>query len=425
MEVENNDIENLVAQLVRMIKNRSLNEPGAVASPELGDLQEAVNYLENCLYEINRYLGHLSRGQLSVEPLSRKNYLAANLKQIHSDLKNLTWQTNQVAQGDYKQRVDFLGEFSVSFNKMISQLEEREQIMTERAAALLQSKLLLVSIVDSIKEWLLVLDTETCEVLFVNLAAKQQQSTNYCLEADSCHLYQEGLHRCIEIVRASKGSTADYAPIEHRCVCMHRRPRFLTIRPYPLDWNGRSACAFLISDVTETKDREEKLQTLAFKDELTGVFNRRYGLAEIDKLILAREDFLLCFIDIDRLKYVNDTFGHASGDEYISSVADIVQASMRSSDTLCRYGGDEFILVMRNCPDSAGRQKLADARRKIVEDSTAFPKCISYGFTHVTRENTLAFDELLGLADKEMYEFKVANRQKGAEGLSDRESPGP
>jgi diguanylate cyclase (GGDEF)-like protein len=284
--------------------------------------------------------------------------------------------------------------------------------MTERAAALLQSKLLLVSIVDSIKEWLVVLDTETRDVLFENLAARRQQSTNFCLAADSCRLYRDGLHNCIEDVKSHGNSAADfsYPAVEHRCVCTHRRPRFLIIKAYPLEWNGKSACAFLISDVTENKDKEEKLQNLAFKDELTGVFNRRYAMAEIEKLILGKEDFLLCFIDIDRLKYVNDTFGHAAGDEYIFSVAQILQENMRSSDMLCRYGGDEFVMVMQNCPDRIGRQKLVSARRKIIEDSTNFPKCISYGFTHVTDGNTLDFEGLLELADKDMYEFKTNRR---------------
>ena len=336
MEVLVDDVENLTAQLVRMIKNRAQNTPESVKTKELEDLQSAINYLENCLYEINQYMGHLSRGELSVEPLSRKNYLAANLKQIQSDLKSLTWQANQVAQGDYKQSVIYLGDFSVSFNTMVSRLKEHEHIMVERAEALLNSKMLLVSVVDSIKELLIVLDAETHEVLFENLAAKQQKSSNHCLHRKTCKLYADWI--------ASDYYSAKPAELpsilEYECNCESHTHRFLTIKPYSLDWNERSAFAFLISDITASKTQEKKLHTLAYKDELTGVFNRRYGMEEISRLVIGREEFLLCFIDIDKLKYVNDTYGHTAGDEYIRAVANTLQSVLRSSDTLCRYGGD-------------------------------------------------------------------------------------
>jgi diguanylate cyclase (GGDEF)-like protein len=408
MEVKNTDLEKLLSQLVRMIKNHVKDSPEAVDTPELDDIQSAVNYLENCLFEINQYLGHLSRGDLSVEPLSRKNYLAGNLKQLHSDLKNLTWQANQVAQGDYKQRVNFLGDFSVSFNKMVEQLEERERIMTERAEALLQSKLLLVSVVDSIKEWLFVLDIETHEVLYENLSVKQQMNCN-CLNPKNCKLYADLLNRSSDNFQID-----EHIITEYECNCDNNR-RYLTIKTYSIAWNDRNASAFLISDIKETKIQEQELKNLAYKDELTGAYNRRYGIEDITKRIIHKDDFLLCFIDIDKLKYVNDTFGHAAGDEYIISVVNVIQACLRSSDRLCRYGGDEFVLAMENCPMHIGLQKLEDCRKKIIEEITYFPKSISFGITHITPENVLGLEDLLESSDKQMYEFKLAHRDEVAE----------
>jgi diguanylate cyclase (GGDEF)-like protein len=406
MEVKDTDLDKLLSQLVRLIKNHVKDTPEAVDTPELEDIQSAVNYLENCLFEMNQYLGHLSRGDLSVEPLSRQNYLAGNLKQLHSDLKNLTWQANQVAQGDYKQRVNFLGDFSVSFNKMVEQLKERDRIMTERAEALLQSKLLLVSVVDSIKEWLFVLDVETHEVLYENLSVKQQMLSGNCLNPTSCKLYADLLSRSSDNFQIDEHIISEY-----ECNCDNNK-RYLTIKTYSIAWNDRNASAFLISDITETKIQEQELITLAYKDVLTGAYNRRYGIEDISKRIIHKDDFLLCFVDIDKMKYVNDTFGHAAGDEYIISVVNVIQACLRSSDRLCRYGGDEFILTMEKCPMHVGLKKLEDSRKKIIKEITYFPKSISFGFTHVTHENVLGLEELLESADKQMYEFKMSHRDE-------------
>ncbi|MGO5051015.1 HAMP domain-containing protein [Lachnospiraceae bacterium LCP25S3_G4] len=106
--------------------NKPLTEELKSESEELADLQEAVLYLSNCLAESNEFLKSLRMGELDVKAPSRHNFLAGNLKELHSALKYLTWQANQVANGDYNQSVSFLGDFSTSFNQMIHQLAERE-----------------------------------------------------------------------------------------------------------------------------------------------------------------------------------------------------------------------------------------------------------------------------------------------------------
>jgi PAS domain S-box-containing protein len=91
------------------------------------DLGEGLRYLGDCILETRKFANDLSRGVLAGEMPSRNNEIAGPLKSLQASLQHLTWQTQQVALGDYKQRVDFMGNFSIAFNTMVQQLEERRQ----------------------------------------------------------------------------------------------------------------------------------------------------------------------------------------------------------------------------------------------------------------------------------------------------------
>jgi PAS domain S-box-containing protein len=95
--------------------------------PEFHDLGEGLRYLGECILETRKFATALSRGELEGETLSRNNEIAAPLKSLQSSLQHLTWQTQQVAMGDYQQHVDFMGDFSSAFNTMVQQLEERRK----------------------------------------------------------------------------------------------------------------------------------------------------------------------------------------------------------------------------------------------------------------------------------------------------------
>lgn len=92
-----------------------------------------LQFLEKAVTEMKDYSEALSRGQLTVNPSSRDNFLCENLKNIHANLNHLTWQTKQVAKGDYSQTVSYLGEFSDAFNTMTRQLKEREAALKTEA----------------------------------------------------------------------------------------------------------------------------------------------------------------------------------------------------------------------------------------------------------------------------------------------------
>jgi len=93
---------------------------------------EILNQLIAFLQEIHEFIIPLSRGELQDIRLPPKNFLASPFKELHSHLLHLTWQAKQVANGDYTQRVDFMGDFSEAFNSMIISLDRNERLLREK-----------------------------------------------------------------------------------------------------------------------------------------------------------------------------------------------------------------------------------------------------------------------------------------------------
>ena len=94
-------------------------------------LGEGMMYLTKCLAECNALAHSLANGNLNEAPPTQMNELASSLKSLHASLRHLTWQTQQVAKGDYTQRIDFMGDFSDAFNSMVVQLKERQDTLTD------------------------------------------------------------------------------------------------------------------------------------------------------------------------------------------------------------------------------------------------------------------------------------------------------
>ena len=99
----------------------------------LKQLATSANALAKDVAEMSDVTGLLAKGKLEIEAPPRTNMFAGNIKQLHANLLHLTWQTQQVAEGDYTQSVNFLGDFSVAFNQMISQLQERMTLLKHDA----------------------------------------------------------------------------------------------------------------------------------------------------------------------------------------------------------------------------------------------------------------------------------------------------
>jgi len=165
-----------------------------------------------------------------------------------------------------------------------------------------------------------------------------------------------------------------------------------------------------------------KILDLAIRDGLTGLFNRRYAEKRLDKEFdqatrLARELSVL-FIDLDHFKFFNDTHGHQAGDEILQILAEIMTQAVRQSDTLARWGGEEFIVI---CPETNQRDAcmLAERIRKSVAGHP-FPNAaqqplgiVSLSIGVASRSNgTESSEKLLRFADDAMYCAKDSGRNR-------------
>jgi diguanylate cyclase (GGDEF)-like protein len=132
----------------------------------------------------------------------------------------------------------------------------------------------------------------------------------------------------------------------------------------------RAVNAHLLRELAAMKAREIETQKLADRDGLTGLYNRRRMLelleAAISDAVLQDLHVGLLFIDLNGFKAINDKYGHAAGDKILTTVATRISARVRTGDICCRYGGDEFVVVLPGVPDPFPVSRVADAIRERV-----------------------------------------------------------
>ena len=164
-------VENILFEYIRNIIYNPVRATLDIESlpPSFRDLGEGLKYLADSLMEVRSLAQALSRGDLESFTPSPGNEAAAQLMSLHAALKHLTWQTQQIAKGDYQQRVDFMGDFSAAFNTMVQQLEERRKRNADATSKLREMAYWYESILDAIPLPVSVQDTET-RWRFVNAA---------------------------------------------------------------------------------------------------------------------------------------------------------------------------------------------------------------------------------------------------------------
>lgn len=171
-------------------------------------------------------------------------------------------------------------------------------------------------------------------------------------------------------------------------------------------------------DVSHQKDMEEELRLYATTDTLTGIFNRRTGILLLENAMQrARREtspLVVCFVDVDNLKKVNDQLGHQEGDNLIRSVCEILKKALRESDIIFRLGGDEFLLIFPNCNLKKARLiwKRIEQERRVANAPRdgLYPISFSHGLAEYTAEKNLSIDDLVTLADEQMYRTKANHR---------------
>jgi diguanylate cyclase (GGDEF)-like protein len=172
-------------------------------------------------------------------------------------------------------------------------------------------------------------------------------------------------------------------------------------------------------------DAYRTINDMAIKDDLTGLYNRRYFFSRFrdECMKTMRHDYTSCImmIDADYFKTVNDTFGHAAGDRILAMIAEILRSSLRTTDIIARYGGEEFIVFLAHTDLegalTAGEKIRAAAESASVshQDKDEIRFTLSIGLVEMTSRRLSAmenFEELIVKADRALYDAKRSGRNR-------------
>ncbi len=179
----------------------------------------------------------------------------------------------------------------------------------------------------------------------------------------------------------------------------------------------------ILRDITQWKKMEKKLIQLASTDNLTGLFNRRVFLDRIAEEIARCKRYsksaVLVMLDLDHFKSVNDTYGHAAGDEVLRHFVDIIRANVREADVSGRLGGEEFALLLPETTLDAAipvvERILNHVRQSAISTGDGEVRyTASAGFVQISDENSI--DDLMARADKALYRAKKEGRDRAVKG---------
>lgn len=183
-----------------------------------------------------------------------------------------------------------------------------------------------------------------------------------------------------------------------------------------VEYLDQSSILIGVTDITNLKIKEEELHKHATFDTLTGVMNRRSGIALLESKIHGpyQEEFIACYIDINGLKTVNDSFGHSVGDELIKTSCEIINRNIDSSDELFRLGGDEFIIIFFGKSKEKAEEIWENTKRDFhnfnLSEQKPYKLSASHGFSYYKPGMLTTVEEIIDTADQAMYEEKVAGK---------------
>ena len=171
----------------------------------------------------------------------------------------------------------------------------------------------------------------------------------------------------------------------------------------------------------EIKNAQEKIALMSIRDELTRLYNRRYFNEAIEKEVSRamryETDLVLCMIDLDYFKKINDTYGHLAGDMTLSEIAAMLKKCVRNTDLCCRYGGEEFVVIMTNT-DIKGAKKVSKRFKELVANrlfqynSYKFNCTVSVGIAAYKSGLKQSSVELVEAADYALYKAKAQGRNR-------------
>ncbi|MCL2076247.1 MAG: diguanylate cyclase [Betaproteobacteria bacterium] len=335
----------LTARSVPVVPETFENDDTAALFKDLADIRSALLLF--------------SRGNFDADVTGR-NVFAAALKALQANLRHLMWQVGEVAKGDFTQRVDFMGEFSLAFNSMTQQLDQSLTELKEREASLLA---LTADLKASEERWNLAVQCSRDGIWDVNIDERTawysenfMRMMRYTTKKLPKNLdWEEMIHpddvdQAAVMLKTLRG-TGELLPFSEECRFRTGQGEYLwlRLRGMPVHAGSTRRVIAIASDITAQKEAEQSLTRQAMYDNLTGLPNRYLLNDRLEQAVANTErygkPFVLVTLDLDFFKGVNDTYGHAAGDQILVELAKRLSMGMRATDTAARLGGDEFIAL--------------------------------------------------------------------------------
>ncbi len=393
-------------------------DPNGIADEGLRDMCNRLSAIYDMINESYRYAEQLAQGNLKART-SRTNIFAMPLKGLQANLVHLTWQANQVAKGDLNQQVHFLGDFSDSFNHMITSIREKR---------VLEQRFKLIT--EVVGEGIFLVDSEG-KIIFANPEVNRLLKYNF--DEIKGLFIQEAVHK-------QQLDGTFYKPIENplyiaitsgntyngegafTCKSGFLMAVMIACRPVFKD-DVLDGAVIAFRDITEQKQYLQSLETInklletqATTDALTGIYNRiklnRSLTMEIARSERYQSPLSLIIFDIDHFKKVNDTYGHSAGDNVLKCLAKLIETNIRETDIFARWGGEEFLILAPGL-SMVEAVKFADKlRNKIEEFDFKNPQKITSSFGVASYKKGDSSTPLINRADAALYRAKESGRNQ-------------
>ena len=323
-------------------------------------------------------------------------------------MSQITEAMRKVSGGDLKQKVpEFsskeLKAMASSFNQMSSELMSTYQGLKEEHDKI-------TTLILSTQEGMVVTDRHG-RIVLTNPAAELilGKTKDEIIMTGFLHLVDDP-----EVVRSqlNRIDTDDQRPAQFEYHGLTLRLSASTIRSNENEPIGTAA---LIRDVTEEVRLNKELEHLSTSDGLTGLYNRRYLDAklteELSRVGRYCSDLSIFLFDVDHFKKFNDTHGHDQGDRVLQSLAETVKESLRAIDIPCRYGGEEFLVILPET-DLEGARVIAERVRESIEKTLVdgLSVTVSIGVASTGRGTVTDLLQFIQMADKALYMGKEAGR---------------
>ncbi len=394
-------------------------DPSGIEDVEIKEICKRFAAVFDQLNETYLYSGQLAQGNLDAQ-VPRTNVFAMPLKGLQANLAHLAWQANQVADGDLNQVVYFLGEFSTSFNRMISSLQDKKTLEQQLRVItdLLGEGILLVDLKGKIifsnpeADRLLGYRPGELEDTFIHEVVNKELPVS---ETDDC-----GVHSLFHAIISGDVYNTDNGTFINRTG--HTIPVMVACRPIIKNEQPDGA-VLAFRDITEQKKyletlqlMNEQLETQATTDRLTGIYNRmkfdKTIKREVQRAARYHSPLSLLIFDIDRFKNVNDSYGHSAGDEVLRRLSRLVSSNIRETDIFARWGGEEFVILTPGINLNEAASVANQLREKIENYDFEKPPRVTASFGVASFKAEDSASRLITRADDALYQAKKNGRNQ-------------